>query len=208
VLTNGRKGAIAEARIAAEAVNLGFDVYRPVAEDGRYDLIVDVGHRLLRAQCKWATRKDAVVRVRMRTSRLTPHGYVRTTYDASEIDGVAAYCQDLERCFWLPIEEFTGRSDAHLRLSPPRNGQRGGLIWAEQYPFGAIAQLGERLTGSQEAGGSSPPSSTSTADASAETIGAHEFREHFGWYFERASRGARFLITRRGKPYARLMPPA
>src|SRR5215212_6506977 len=33
--------------------------------------------------------------------------------------------------------------------------------YAVRYDLGAIAQLGERLTGSQEAGGSSPPSSTS-----------------------------------------------
>ena len=29
----------------------------------------------------------------------------------------------------------------------------------------------------------------------------------FGWYMERAAAGESFLITRRGKPYARLSPP-
>jgi len=38
-------------------------------------------------------------------------------------------------------------------------------------------------------------------------VGAHEYRERFGWYMERAAGGERFLITRRGKPYARLVPP-
>jgi prevent-host-death family protein len=38
-------------------------------------------------------------------------------------------------------------------------------------------------------------------------VGAHEFRERFGWYMERAAAGETFLITRRGKPYARLTPP-
>jgi prevent-host-death family protein len=202
------QGVIAETAIAAEAAKLGFDVYRPVAEGGRYDLVVDVGHRLLRMQCKWATRKDAVVVVRLTTCRLTPRGYVRTTYDASEIDGVAAHCPDLARCFWLPVDEIAHRSYAQLRLSPARNGQRAGLRWAEQYSFGAIAQLGERLTGSQEVGGSNPPSSISTADGHVERVGAHEFRERFGWYLERSSQGEAFLITRRGKPYARLTPPA
>jgi PD-(D/E)XK endonuclease len=159
VLTNGRKGAIAEARIAAEAVKLGFDVYRPVAEGGRYDLIVDVGHRLLRVQCKWGARKNSVVDVSLATSRCTPRGHVRTTYDASEIDGFAVYCEDLERCFWLPIDEFAGRSHAQLRISPTRNGQRAGLLLAERYPLGAIAQLGERSAGSRKVGGSNPPSS-------------------------------------------------
>jgi prevent-host-death family protein len=39
------------------------------------------------------------------------------------------------------------------------------------------------------------------------TVGAHEYRNHFGWYMERAAAGETFLITRRGKPYARLTAP-
>jgi len=38
-------------------------------------------------------------------------------------------------------------------------------------------------------------------------VGAHEFREHFGWYMERAAAGEHILITRRGEPHARLGPP-
>jgi prevent-host-death family protein len=38
----------------------------------------------------------------------------------------------------------------------------------------------------------------------ANVIGAHEFRNLFGWYAERAAAGEEFLITRRGKPYVRL----
>jgi hypothetical protein len=160
-MTPHRKGAIAETRIAAELTQLGLDVYRPIAEGGRYDLLVDCGPRLVRVQCKWARRLRGVVVVRTRTSRLTPHGYVRTTYASGEIDGVAAYCPELESCYWLPITEFDGRVSVSLRLRPADNGQRSGLRWASDHPLGAIAQLGERLTGSQEVGGSNPPSSTS-----------------------------------------------
>ncbi|MEA2291851.1 MAG: hypothetical protein QOF17_871 [Solirubrobacteraceae bacterium] len=159
-MTSGRKGAVAEAAIAAEATRLGFDVYRPIAEGGRYDLIIDVGKRLLRTQCKWAMLHGEVVVVRIRTSRLTPRGYVRTTYDATEIDGVAAYCAALRRCYWLPIDQFAGQGVVHLRLQPARNHQRQGLKWAAQYPLGAIAQLGERVTGRHEVVGSRPTSST------------------------------------------------
>jgi hypothetical protein len=158
-MTPDRKGAIAEAVIAAELTRLGCDVYRPIADGGRYDLVVDTGGRLLRVQCKWAALRGAVVVVGLRTCRLTPRGYIRTTYGAQEIDGTAAYCDELKRCFWLPITEFAGQSLLHLRLRPARNGQRQGLKWAEHYPIGAIAQLGERVTGSHEVVGSSPTSS-------------------------------------------------
>ncbi|MGH2946586.1 MAG: type II toxin-antitoxin system Phd/YefM family antitoxin [Solirubrobacteraceae bacterium] len=39
-----------------------------------------------------------------------------------------------------------------------------------------------------------------------EAVGAHEFREHLGWYLQRVGRGEGLMITRRGKPYARLEP--
>jgi prevent-host-death family protein len=38
-------------------------------------------------------------------------------------------------------------------------------------------------------------------------VGAHEFRNHFGLFMERAAAGAEILIKRRGRPYARLGPP-
>ena len=53
--------------------------------------------------------------------------------------------------------------------------------------------------------GSSPTSSTPQAAGSTSTVvGAHEFRNRFGWYMERASAGEDILVTRRGKPHLRL----
>ena len=37
-------------------------------------------------------------------------------------------------------------------------------------------------------------------------VGAHQFRNHFGWYMERTVAGEEFLVTRRGKPCVRLVP--
>jgi hypothetical protein len=155
-----RKGALAELAIAAAAIERGYVVFRPMVEGGRYDLIIDSGTRLHRVQCRWAARKGTVVVVSSRTSRHTPRGYVRSTYSATEIDGIAAYCQELKRCYYLPIEEVAGRHLVHLRLAPAANNQEVAIKYAADYEFpGAIAQLGERRHGMAEAGGSSPPSS-------------------------------------------------
>jgi prevent-host-death family protein len=203
--TPSRKGAIAETAIAAAATELGIDVYRPVVEGGRCDLIFDTGPRLLRVQCKWAIRRGAVLGVKIGTSRLTPAGYIRTTYSAAEIDAVAAYSQELKRCFLLPISLAAGRSVIHLRLDPAKNGQEGGINYARDYELGAIAQLGERSAGSRKVGGSNPPSSTPRANRSV-AVSAHDFRERFGLYLEQAAAGSPIVITRYGKPYARLVP--
>src|SRR3954466_7165790 len=91
------KGAIAEAAIAMAATKLGFVVLRPMTEGRRYDLVIDTGPRLLRVQCRWARRTGNVLVVKTSTQRLTPNGYVRTTYCTEEIDGIA-YCDELKRC--------------------------------------------------------------------------------------------------------------
>ena len=62
-LSTDRKGNIAEHAIALAATQLDIDVYRPVGEGGRYDLIFDLGSRLLRVQCKWAQQRGDVVAV-------------------------------------------------------------------------------------------------------------------------------------------------
>ena len=106
-----------------------------MSEHGRYDLVFDLGERLLRVQCKWANRKGNVVSVYVGGSDPSANGYVRSTYAADEIDAVAAYCEDLDECYLLPIELVAGQYGVHLRLAPARNGQRAGLHFANQYLF-------------------------------------------------------------------------
>jgi hypothetical protein len=160
MLTTSQKGAIAEARITAAAIEAGMVVWRPVVEGCRYDLIVDTGARLLRTQCKWANRKGDVVVVRGRTCRRTPRGYVWTTYSEVEVDGIAAWCPETADGYYIPIAEIAGRACMHLRPASARNNQEHLVHWAANYRLGAIAQLGERSAGSRKVEGSSPSSST------------------------------------------------
>jgi prevent-host-death family protein len=204
-----RKGNAAELAIAAEAARLGLEVWHPLTEHGRCDLVLGIAGRLYRVQCKWARRSGEVVQISLETSRRTRDGYVRTRYTDDEVDAIAAYCDELDACYLIPIELAARKSAISLRLSPTRNGQRAALNWAEHYRLGAVAQLAERRRGTAEARGSNPLSSTSHVDStpSTEEVGAHEFRNHFGYYLDRASAGTEVLVSRRNQPYARLCPP-
>jgi prevent-host-death family protein len=125
--------------------------------------------------------------------------------------GVAAYCAATDRCYVLPHELSVERAAVHLRLAAARTSQQSGIHRARDFELGAtlarlrgpIAQLGERLSGTQKVAGSSPASSM--VDDSAVTIGAHEFRERFGWWIERAAAGERIEVTRHGKPFVRVL---
>jgi PD-(D/E)XK endonuclease len=197
------KGNVAELAIAKEAAELGLSVFKPLTEHERCDLVIGVAGRFLRVQCKWGSRRGDVIHVRLKSSYHSPtRGYVVSTYDSSEIDVVAVYCGELDRCYLLPIDLAAGRGALNLRLRQAQNNQRAALNWAARYEFrGAVAQLEERVAGSDEAEGSSPSSSTPTAAPGApphEEVGAHEFRNHFGYFMERAAAGTEVLVRRRG----------
>lgn len=148
-----------------------------------------------------------MVAINFTRNRRDPDGYIRRNYSAADVDAIGAYCGELDCCYLIPIELVAGRWTIQLRLCPARNGQRAALHFADEYRLGAVAQLEERRRGTAEATGSSPVSSTSeNEDVAVEEVGAHQFRNHFGYYMECAAAGANVLIRRRGRPFARLGP--
>jgi PD-(D/E)XK endonuclease len=155
-MTTDQKGAIAEAAIALAAIRLGIGVFRPLGDE-RYDLIFDLRPRLVRVQCKWATRYGEIVAVRCYSTRRTRNGLLKKVYSMEEVDAIAAYCPDIDRCFFFSGERIHLRSQLNLRLGPTLNNQRRGINWADDFDFaatlgrdqGAVAQLGERLPGRQ-----------------------------------------------------------
>ncbi len=208
------KGAIAEQAFVLAAVKAGVPVWEPLSEHGRCDSVFEIGGRLWRVQCKWDRLSPAgdVVMAQIGGCRRSRQGYVRTTYSKHEVDLFGIYCGDLDRCFLVPAPVAVDKHALSLRLSDPRNGQRACINLASSFDFeGAIAQLGERVTGSHEVVGSSPTSSTPLDTLPADTwphepitIGSHSFREQLGWWMERAAAGEELLITRRGKPRLRV----
>lgn len=113
------------------------------------------------------TRIKGVVVLRCYSSRRTLTGVLSRKYTIDEIDAIAAYCAELDKCYVVPASLCAGRRMLHLRLVASLNNQRAGIHWARDYEMerlrwitqGAVAQLGERLAGSQKAAGSSPAGS-------------------------------------------------
>ena len=85
-----------------------------------------------------------------------PSRTIRASYSEDEIDLLAVYCGDLDRCYLLPSSLVAGRRAIHLRLAPAKTGNGHALTLLVISEFtGAVAQLEERLNGIQEARGSS-----------------------------------------------------
>ena len=203
------KGSVAELAIAKEAARCGVGVLFPVTEHGRYDMAFEIGDHLLRVQCKSANKAGDVVRINLSSCRHSPgRGYLHRTYTAKEIDAVAAYCAELDCCYLMAIEQAAARRAIHLRLAPARNNQRAAINFASDYEFaGAVAQLEEHLDGIEGVVGSSPSSSIEDRFSRTTTVGSEEFGYRYARFLERAAAGESFLITRRGRPMARISPP-
>ena len=100
-------------------------------------MIFDLRSQLLRIQCKWAPLHGDVVVLRCYRARRNRDGLLRRIYIDGEIDAFAAYCPEVDRCYFLPFELFLGRTQVHLRLSPCRNNQSLGVNWAKDYELAA-----------------------------------------------------------------------
>jgi hypothetical protein len=106
--------------------------------DERYDLILDLRPRLLRVQCKTAVAGGGeILVVRCYSRRRTPQGLVNWAYTTDEVDAIAAYCDELDRCFLIPIERIDGRTTIQLRLAPARNNQARRINWAVDFELPA-----------------------------------------------------------------------
>jgi prevent-host-death family protein len=158
-------------------------------------------------QCKWGACDGETIQVRLTSTYHSPtRGYVTRTYAPDEVDAVAAYCEITGKCYLLPIERVAKLRLFTLRLSPARNSQRASLNSAAEYEFpGAVAQLEERVAGSDEVRGSSPLSST-TQEVVSESVGMDRFYARLAHHVRRAEAGGEVVVTRRGRPVARLVP--
>jgi prevent-host-death family protein len=202
------RGTISEMAIALEAVRLGVDVFKPLSEHSRCDLVFGLNGQMYRVQCKSARLHGYVLAVRLISSWHTPNGYVRNKYTPQEVDLVAAHSHELGRNFLIPFHRVEhGKSGIQLRLSAPKNAQRAAIHFADEYEFpGAVAQLGRAPAWHAGGRGFESHQLHSPDPPSHHEVGAHEFRNHFGYWMERAAAGDEILITRRGRRYARLGP--
>ena len=114
-------------------MKLGIDVYRPVVEGGRYDLVSASARASFASSASGPADAEASLQSGVPRVAGPRDGLLHRTYKASEIDAIAAYCPETERCYLLPSALVAGRRELSLRLDPTRNGQKVGIRWADDF---------------------------------------------------------------------------
>jgi len=101
------KGDWAELRVASKIRKMDYTVLVPFTEGEQYDLGVDTGDRFVRVQVKYAKlQDDGTMKVSCLGTNSSKTGNNTTFYTEDQIDGIAAFCGDLEQCFWIPFDEM------------------------------------------------------------------------------------------------------
>lgn len=134
VSLNISKGEKAVLKVYFRAIEKGIIVSKPVIEGTRYDVILDDGQNLQRAQIKYAdgiTRSPGSVRVSLakytRNNRHNPLVY------NDEIDVLLVYLPKVDKVCLLPKGVWKGKSSVYIRFCDSVNGQIYDCLRAEDY---------------------------------------------------------------------------
>lgn len=116
------------------ALELDIICSRPVIEGTRYDLILDTGKKLYRAQVKYgdgsSTGVSGAVGVNLRKEIRKEKN---RPYSKDEIDVLLIYLPKLDQICWFGPEIFHARGTITIRIAPTKNGQIKHCLPAEKY---------------------------------------------------------------------------
>lgn len=111
------KGDIAEQAAILEALKRGWGVLKPLGDRLPYDLVFDVGGRLVRAQIKgaWFARSARNYVVDARRTKTNRRVMLREVYRPTDFDFALAYLPDRNLFYVFPVEVFIGyASEIHM----------------------------------------------------------------------------------------------
>ena len=128
-------GNLTELQCITGLYELGCDISLPFGNSQKYDLIMDYKGKLYKVQIKHAKDEYTLGEVthfsfKTRWQGHNANGYTQTSYTKDDIDFFATYHRG--KVYLIPVEECSGATKT-IRYVPPRNGQRIGINFAEDY---------------------------------------------------------------------------
>ena len=152
-----RKGNRCEAHVLAALTEADLNVLVPWGDNARYDLVVEIGSRFLRIQCKAGRLENGCV---VFSAYMTGRGGRRTRYEPGDIDYYGVWCPATQGTYLVPLEEARSAMP-YLRVEEPRPGSTGarqktGIRWAGRFAAALVIESWLRTGGRFEPAWTSP----------------------------------------------------
>ena len=129
-------GQRSEAAILAAFVERGFEVLLPWGTNHRYDMVLDLGDRFVRVQCKTGRLRNGTIEFRPQSVRSNTRGTRVRSY-IGEVEYFAVYCGSTRSVYVVPCDDTT-RGHTTLRLTPAANNQSKRIRWAADYELASF----------------------------------------------------------------------
>lgn len=130
-------GDIGEMKAIYEFTKMGFIVSKPLTDNARYDLLVEINKRVFKVQVKTTKEvKDGKMIFATKTTNYVQGNWKVNRYSTNDVDIFFLYCFDNDWCGLL-IPEMEGFDlipvNFYVRITPPLNNQKIGIHLAEEY---------------------------------------------------------------------------
>lgn len=125
-------GNKAEMAVMSEFVKNDIPVAIPFGDNQPYDLIIDTSQGFKSVQVKHGTIRNGVIVADIR-KRIGYSKIEYTTYD-NLADYIAIWCEEMDSCYLLSVDECNGKTCISLRIDQPLNNSCiSTIIWAKDH---------------------------------------------------------------------------
>ena len=102
------KGDITELLVGAYFLNLGYIVSKPLTQDSKYDLIIDINHKLIRLQVKTSRLNEKAtsgksIKFNCRSTTNNVRECKQRYYSSEDVDYFATYWEG--NVYLIPVDE-------------------------------------------------------------------------------------------------------
>ncbi len=125
-------GDLAELSAAKKLKSKGMSVSFPFGDNERYDLILDDGNDLERAQVRKAAKRENYLVFKCYSNHRSSGEIKRESFQEDEIDCFLVWYREEDRIYKVPVEE-TPETEMRLRLEKTGNNQEQNINWSSEY---------------------------------------------------------------------------
>lgn len=115
----------------------GYIVSIPYGNAGRYDLLVDTGKKILKIQCKTASKNaNGSYTVCTSNTSMKSQGNIRKYYTKDQIDFIMTFIEN--EAVFIPVELIEKTASKVFRAELPKNGNTKNCNMIQDYSFDKI----------------------------------------------------------------------
>lgn len=128
-------GNLTELQCMTYLYGLGYSISIPFGNADKYDLILDIDNKLYKIQIKHSSEyvdsngEIEYIKFKCTWQSHNTTGYSRKKYQKNEVDFFATFYNG--QCYLVPVSECS--MEKILRIKPPKNNQRKGISFLEDY---------------------------------------------------------------------------